>query len=136
MRSDEQRQPLDLSGVWQGVYSYPGRRDPVAFVATLDESQSWLTGATEETGDTGDARGVTISATLQGRRTGSAVTWLKLYDRASRVYDAVHYEGDVSADGREIHGRWTISGSWSGTFLMIRAGGDAVALMRETAERV
>jgi hypothetical protein len=127
---------VDLSGVWHGLYSYPRNRDPVSFVATLTEGNSWLTGATQETGVVGDARGLTISATLQGRRTGRSVTWLKTYDRSYRLYDAVHYAGNVSADGTEIEGRWTIPGSWSGKFLMIRSGGLAAALTQDVTEKV
>jgi hypothetical protein len=102
----------------------------------LTESDCWLTGATEETGATGDARGLTITATLQGRRTGCSVTWLKIYDGSFRLYDSVHYAGDVNADGTEIEGRWTVPGSWSGRFLMIRSGGLSAALAREVIEKV
>jgi hypothetical protein len=127
---------LDLSGVWHGQYSYPRNRAPVPFVATLTESNGWLTGATEETGVAGDARGLTITATLQGRRTGRSVTWLKIYDGSFRLYDSVQYAGDINGDGTEIEGRWTVPGSWSGKFLMIRFGGLAGALLQKATERV
>jgi hypothetical protein len=115
---------LDLSGQWSGLYSYPpGRgREPVAFTATLKETDGWLEGSTTEVGQVGAARGLTISATLQGRRSGRSVTFLKTYDGSFRSYDAVQYVGDVRDDGCEIEGRWTIQGNWSGTFLMIRSG--------------
>jgi len=48
----------------------------------------------------------------------------------------VHYAGEISRDGNEIHGRWTVPGSWSGPFLMIRAGKVGQALTRQMAERV
>ncbi len=113
---------LDLSGVWHGLFNYPTAQPPVAFTATLTETGGLLGGATEEIGQVGEAAGVTISATLQGRRSGFAVVWLKIYDGAFRHYDTVRYQGDVSEDGLEIEGRWTVPGHWSGTFLMIRAG--------------
>ena len=47
----------------------------------------------------GDARGLTITATLQGRRTGRSVTWLKIYDGSFRLYDSVQYAGDINGDG-------------------------------------
>ena len=125
------------SGDWQGLYSYsrPNRR-PVSFAATFAESGSWLTGATQETGEIGEARGKTITATLQGRRSGASVTFLKTYDAAHRGYDAVAYEGEVSADGAEIAGRWVIAGNGSGTFLMIRRPGITEAVTKKVAERV
>ncbi len=114
---------LNLSGNWQGFFNYPIAKPPVAFSAALTESDGTLAGATEEIGEQGDAAGKRISATLQGRRAGHAVTWLKIYDLDYRHYDTVRYEGTVSPDGLEIEGRWTVPGNWSGTFLMIRAGG-------------
>ncbi len=127
---------LDLSGAWQGLYSYPVSRPSVSFTATLSEALGWLTGRTEETGSVGDARGLTISATLQGRRTGRSVTLLKTYDGSYRGYDSVRYEGTVNNEGAEIDGRWSVVGVWSGSFLMIRSSGPVIARVRETVERV
>lgn len=81
-------------------------------------------------------RGRTIAATVQGRRAGRTVTFLKSYDDLPQGYDTVHYAGDVGHDDNEIEGRWTVPGSWSGKFLMIRASGTSVALLRKVAERV
>lgn len=108
----------------------------MSFVARLSETNAWLDGFTQETGTAGDARGLTISATLQGRRTGHSVTFLKLYTGSHRGYDSVHYAGAVNADGTEIAGRWTVPGSWSGTFVMTRSAGSAAARTREVAEQV
>jgi hypothetical protein len=126
----------NLSGVWHGQYSYPRNRAPVDFAATLTENNSWLHGVTQETGTVGDARGLTISATLQGRRTGRSVTWLKFYHGSYRGYDAVQYAGEVNEDGTEIEGRWIVSGSWSGRFMMIRSKDAAVERSREVTEKV
>ena len=115
--------PSDLSGEWRGLYSYARGKDPVHFAAVLRDTDGWLTGTTSETGTAGDAAGLTISASLQGRRTGRSVTFLKIYHGNFRRYDTVHYAGEVSADGTEIEGRWTIPGNSSGTFLMIRTVG-------------
>ncbi len=122
MSEPDERFSLDLSGLWQGLYSYPqGRgRNPVSFSAKLKDADGWLDGATSEVGEVGAARGLTISATLQGRRTGRSVTFLKTYDGEFRGYDAVQYAGEVRDGGDEIEGRWTVPGSWSGAFLMIR----------------
>ena len=108
---------------------------PLSFTAELAQHAQWLTGRTAELGRSGDARGLTISASLQGRRDGSHVSWLKTYDRVWRTYDAVSYEGAVNDDGTEISGRWTVPLSWSGTFLMIRQPSKQAARAREDEAR-
>ncbi len=126
---------FDLSGAWQGLFSYPRKQPPVSFAATLSESGGWLTGTTQETGSVGDAKGLTISATIQGGRSGRSVTFLKTYDASFKHYDSVHYAGEVNADGTEIEGQWTVPGNWSGTFLMIRSSGPGAALALETTAK-
>ena len=121
----------DLSGLWHGFYNYPIAQEPVPFTATLTDADGDIVGATEEIANVGAARGLTITATLQGRRLGFSVTWLKIYDADVQHYDAVQYTGTVSEDGLEIEGRWTVPGHWSGTFLMIRAGGIARSVEAE-----
>jgi hypothetical protein len=105
----------------------------VSFTATLTETNSWLEGVTEEPGAI-RAADRTVTATLQGRRTGRSITWLKVYDGFER--EPVQYIGEVSEDGSEIAGRWTSPGNWSGSFLMIRAGGSKAALTRVVTEKV
>jgi hypothetical protein len=126
----------DLSGVWTGAYNYPGDRPPVSFSATLSQRGEWITGATEEVGVSADAGRVRMTATLQGRRAGTHVTWLKLYDRISGGYDAVGYEGQVNHDASEISGRWSVRPDWSGGFLMIRTASMAAEATRGATERM
>ena len=110
----------DLSGDWRGIFNYPGAGGPpTEFTAALTDSGGVLTGSTEEPSRTG----AVIAARIDGRRTGSAVTFMKLYDENQGDYDAVAYEGSVDADGLEITGRWSIPGDWSGTFIMVRESG-------------
>lgn len=133
----EHADSLNLSGRWQGQYSYVGRKQgPVPFSANLNESNSWLDGLIEEVGTAGEAKGRPMAATVQGRRTGRSVTWLKIYHGSFRLYDAVQYAGEISADGQEIEGRWTIHGNSIGRFLMIRQGGQAVARKKRAAVRL
>jgi hypothetical protein len=127
---------LNLTGAWSGLYSYPHGGSPVSFAATLTEISGWLSGAIEEVATAGPARGQTIRATVQGRRTGSAITFLKSYDDLPPGYDTVHYAGEVNHDATEIDGRWTIPGSWSGKFLMIRPKGVETELAIDISERV
>jgi hypothetical protein len=126
----------DLSGLWDGLYSYPRILAPASFVADLKETGGWLTGTTRETAASGSATGQNLSATLQGRRSGSSVKFLKLYDGSVPGFDSVAYEGNVSADGTEIDGRWTAIGNWSGTFLMIRSQGVAESRSKTAEERL
>ena len=137
MSSDaDQADALNLTGVWHGLFSYPRAVEPTAFVATLNEKDGWLSGITEEIARVGGMQGRTITATLQGRRTGHSVTFLKTYDDQPPNYDTVQYGGDVNPDGSEIEGRWAIPGNWSGKFLMIRAGAIQSATAGDIAERV
>ena len=128
---------LNLSGRWQGQYSYVGRRkDPGPFSAKLSESNSWLDGLIEEIGTAGEVKGRPLAATVQGRRTGRSVTWIKIYHGGFRLYDAVQYAGEVSEDGQEIEGNWTIHGNSAGRFLMLRQSGGTTAAKRRTAVKV
>jgi hypothetical protein len=127
---------LDLTGIWNGLYSYPRAIEPVSFVATLSETDGWLSGGTEEIASAGTMRGQMITASLQGRRIGHSITFLKTYDRMPQGYDTVQYTGDVNSDCSEIEGHWKIPGVWSGKFLMNRAGLTETALLRDVAERV
>ena len=124
-----------LTGVWQGLYTYPGINKSVAFVATLIETPGTLTGATHEPCVFRDGAGGTLFATLLGGRAGRRVTFRKTYEAAGRNYDLVDYEGTLSADGIEIEGRWVIRRVWSGTFLMVRETGKTVARSRKVVER-
>ena len=134
---EERTDSLNLSGHWQGQYNYVGRsKEPVPFSANLRESNSWLDGVIEEVGTVGEAKGRSIAATIQGRRTDRSVTWIKIYHGSFRLYDSAQYAGEVSEDGQEIEGRWTIHGNSRGQFLMVRQGGQAAAQTRRTAVKV
>jgi hypothetical protein len=127
---------VNLTGVWNGLYSYPQLGKSVSFVATLIETVSWVTGSTHEPCVFGDGAGNTLYATLLGSRASRTVLFRKTYDSAGPNYSLVEYEGVLSSDGNEISGRWAISTAWSGSFLMIRSGGQSVARTRKTLAKV
>ena len=126
----------NLTGIWNGLYTYPHGQS-TAFVATLLESAGSLSGTTHEPSTSGDVPGVTLLAALSGSRRDSAVTFTKRYDPPGpSTSSPVRYEGALNADGTEIEGRWIIAQVWSGKFLMIRSAGQETAVSRKTVERV
>ncbi|HKP26374.1 MAG TPA: hypothetical protein VJV39_21075 [Dongiaceae bacterium] len=127
--------PLNLTGVWHGLYSYPVAMPSVSFVAALSDRGGWFDGTTDETGSVGDARGRTLTASLQGRRSERSITMLKIYHGASAYYDSVHYVGELNEDGTEISGTWRVAGNWSGTFMMMRSRTAETAASKEAVER-
>lgn len=127
--------PLNLTGVWHGLYSYPVAMPSVSFVATLSDQGGRFDGTTEEIGGVGDTVGRTLTASLQGRRSGRSITMLKIYHGPSAYYDSVHYAGDLNEDGTEIAGTWRVAANWSGTFLMVRSRTVETAAPKEAVER-
>jgi hypothetical protein len=125
----------NLTGVWHGLYSYPYGQS-VSFVATLIDSGASFSGSIHEPCI---FRGNTIYATLAGTRQGSAVSFLKTYEKSAgpSYASSVQYEGVLNGDATEIEGRWTIRAvSLSGKFLMIRSAGKAAEVEQEVSERV
>jgi hypothetical protein len=127
-------QAQNLTGVWNGLYSYADGRS-VTFVATLIDSGSTISGSTHEPCVGGDCPTATLFATLMGSRSGSAVTFRKTYDATDPRWGTVNYEGRLNADATEIEGRWTIPGVWSGKFLMIRPLREGLAADEKAAQR-
>ena len=124
----------DLSGAWRGIFNYPAGAPPTEFLATLSDAGGPLTGHTVEPG----LRGGEVTARIDGRRSGDAVSFVKLYEQDDDQYDDVTYAGTVGAEGDEITGRWSIPGDWSGTFIMVRERGvaaDADASVADAVER-
>jgi hypothetical protein len=125
-----------LTGVWQGMYSYPGIGEPTPFTATLIQMGSSLSGSTHETTRVGRWRRATLCAIVDGVRSGSSVTFTKTYDGSAGWKHTVSYEGVVDADGTEIEGQWKVRGGMRGRFLMIRQAGKAIAVEREVLAEV
>jgi hypothetical protein len=126
----------NLTGLWQGLFSYPRLLEPSPFVAILIESGNCITGTTHEPARSRSGVGGLLYAMIEGRRSGSSVAFVKTYDGTGGRKHSVDYEGRLNGDGTEIEGRWRISRSWSGKFLMLRAGSEARAEKREAAEPV
>ena len=99
----------DLSGTWQGRYSYLDQREPVAFVAVMIDVVGSLGGTIHERCGEGEATGDTLYATLRGRHSGSTVTFIKTYDGSTGGWKhSVDYEGTINEDATEITGNWQV----------------------------
>lgn len=121
-----------LTGVWHGQYRYPLPLEPVHFTATIIDSGGALSGTTQETAGL-EGMPVSKMAILDGRRDGSTVRFVKTYAPASEEFQDVIYTGSLNGELTEIEGEWTVPGIWSGTFLMIRTRGRAMARERDEA---
>lgn len=112
----------DVTGRWEGIFNYPQNLPPNGFVATLIEQAGVITGDTDEASDRDVDLGATLPAVITGERVGSAVRFTKRYDDRVCAHP-VDYAGTLSPEGDEIVGEWTISGIWSGSFIMVRQPG-------------
>ncbi len=122
----------DLSGDWIGVYNYPQHYGPVRFHAILRDADGWLSGTTSEE----DEEHFPPAATIEGRREGATVSFVKIYDDEEVMADIVRYQGLIQPSGDEITGEWEVPGIWSGTFLMVRESGVAESVELETVEEI
>ena len=136
MADGSEESGTSLTGLWQGLFSYPRLLEPGSFVAILIESGSCVTGTTHEPAPPRSAMPGLLYATIDGRRSGSSVAFVKTYDGTGGRKHSVAYEGRLNGEGTEIEGRWQISRSWSGKFLMLRAGSGVRAEKRATLGRV
>jgi hypothetical protein len=114
---------MDLTGVWQGLYTYPSTLDPVFFVATIIMHGKAFSGTTHEAQIAQSGAPLTAFAMLEGTRDGTNITFTKSYDGTGGWNHALRYAGELSADGSEIEGEWFYPASWSGKFLMMRGTG-------------
>ena len=126
----------DLSGHWTGYYNYPIAVPPVEFGAVITDTDGALTGVITEQSDLPGRAGSRVQSILDGRRNGRSVQFAKMYDDDDEDYDVVFYSGEAAPGWDEIHGQWQIAGTWSGTFLMIRASASTTAVEREEAEPI
>lgn len=121
----------NLTGVWDGRFTYPRALEPVSFQAVLAEAADGFTGEITEAHARPDGSALVVGAAVDGRRDGARLEFVKRYDGAGGWSHAVHYSGQLQDDGREIEGTWSVPGAWSGWFLMIRAGGMEEEVARE-----
>lgn len=110
---------LNMTGLWEGSFSYPGFRGPTTpFVARLQESGGALVGSIMEP-DTMGRSADELEATLTGMRQGRSVDFTKTYDGSGGASHAVDYVGRIADNGDRVSGVWSLADS-DGTFEMWR----------------
>ena len=118
------------------MFNYPGPFPPVSFEAELRDDGGSITGMVFEPDENPFAIEATLHAIVEGARQGGTLTFTKIYEDAERMPEPVFYSGTIQPDGNEVSGRWEIAGHWSGTFLMVRNPGVAVAADEEAGQEV
>ena len=124
----------DLTGEWTGIYNYPRLYPPNNFEASIRDVGGIITGVIRQPGEVMEPRTLVQHSVIEGRRSGSEVRWVKIYDDLNRA--TPHYRGTILPGGDEVQGEWTIPGDWSGTFFMIRGAKAKAAEERKVSEEV
>lgn len=124
----------DLSGLWVGMFNYPAEFPPNNFEAELRDAAGLITGLISQPREIFDYPGPPRQAVVDGHRSGSQLSFVKVYDDLER--HTVHYSGTIQPGGDEIEGIWTIPGDWSGTFMMVRARREKAAEEQKVGEKV
>jgi len=127
-----------LSGSWTGRYDYdnPAYGTPVSFDAVLIETSGVLRGEVVEPNTFRKEATDTLIAVLNGTRSGSAVTFTKIYTDFEPT-EHPHYEGQINSTATRITGRWFFPSlpGVKGTFLFARTSQAASRKkMKEAAE--
>ncbi len=128
-----------LTGSWSGAFRYPNDRMPeTVFNAQIDEQAGGgFTGSVQEPNLLRPHLGSVIDAEIEGARAGSALTFIKFYSGNGGLGHTVTYDGTVDGAFQRIDGRWSIPGSWSGTFFMSRDDlGEEEAVEREAEVQI
>jgi hypothetical protein len=124
----------DLSGQWSGIYNYPSLYPPNSFEATIVDAGGAISGIVTQPGEFWDPPGLVRQAVIEGHRSGSRLSFIKIYDDLERP--TPHYHGVIQPGGDEIDGEWTIPGNWSGTFLMVRGPRNKASVERKVEEKI
>jgi hypothetical protein len=126
----------NLTGVWNGLYSYPKYLEPVFFVATLISHGDHFSGSTHEAVEGRSGAPLTLFASVDGVLDEGLVSFRKTYDGAGGWSHSLMYFGMLSADRNEIEGQWVLPAGWSGRFMMIRRTGVSESVVRRQYEKI
>jgi hypothetical protein len=123
---------VDISGMWRGVYSYPGLPQPEHFVAHLSDIGGKFDGTVTETVRLTRPAPVDVRARVRGSHVAGQVRFAKTYDGTAGWTHSVNYAGYLNADSTEIAGDWVLQ-SMRGAFLMVRDRPNGAEAERVTA---
>jgi len=125
----------DLSGRWDGTFSYPDvpEAGPITpFLATIQDRGGVINGSVIEPHEWREG---TAHSVIVGQCIGQSVHFAKDYHGAGEEYrETVLYFGTLSEDGDTITGEWQI-GHWRGPFEMTRDA-NAEPVVEEALEAV
>ena len=125
----------NLTGVWRGLFSYPTSRKAADFGATLIGTGNDISGSTGEIWASGARAGESVLAMPSGRRNGQTMVFTEAHEDTAKPNQAAECEGTLTNKCLEIKGRWFISASCGGLFLMIRSFGRPVEAARPVFAR-
>lgn len=117
----------NANGVWMGRYWLKDRdREGVPFSVWFSVSDGRLTGSTLEPNRWALIPDEQLDATIRGHIADQEIAFLKSY-RAFE-HEPVYFEGEISADGRKIVGKWYFGwpNEWSGPFEMTLSSSETV----------
>jgi hypothetical protein len=125
---------LTLTGSWSGAYRYQGDILPeTVFNAQIEEVSGAFVGATQEPNTFSPSLASVLIAEIEGARTGSSVSFRKVYNDAG-VKHVIRHDGIADTYLMRIEGRWSIPGDGAGTFFMTRDDEGAANEIEESAE--
>jgi hypothetical protein len=112
--------PLDMTGLWHGTYSYVGyAQETMPFAANFVDDGGHLSGSIIEPASGEEAfYGEEIEARVAGARGDRSVDFTKTYTGQVWTH-SVDYVGQLSPDGQTVTGMWSVD-SLDGTFEMHR----------------
>lgn len=109
-----------LSGHWTGGYLSSDGQDVNTFEVNLTQAGATLSGTATEVNVFGDTnRALFLTSDLDGKVSGTQVTFTKTYDGSGGVAHSVTYTGRLDPNGRRIQGSYQ-AGDATGSFEMVR----------------
>ena len=93
---------FNLTGVWNGLYSYPQLGKSVSLIRHPDRDRQLGHRMNASAMRVGDCAGNTLYASLLGSRTSRSVLFRKTDEPAGPDYSLVEYEGTLSRQQRDL----------------------------------
>jgi hypothetical protein len=108
MANSGQGEGANIGGAWNGLYFYRGYPEPVSYVALLIDVGTRFSGSIREFEGVISEKRILLHATVDGRRNGSSVSFLKTYDGTSGWKHSVgrHAQRRCNGDRRAVVCRW------------------------------